>query len=213
MSDLKSVKDLSLQQVTKQDVSNLEISKYSQHPSIVSLHLTPTEFRKYAAIIKAMVDNDTAAIKLIRDTDGKLKLKSTSITQTGKIDNIRRNYLIRNFSDEHLDIMLNHHFFPKVDPTKATLLRRYKTFVETNSANHGLYVYGKVGIGKTYTSIALANELANIGKKIAFVFVPEAIHDIKSGFNTNNSKQIELEEKMKMADVLFLDDIGIEDAT
>jgi DNA replication protein DnaC len=203
MSDSKKIRILSS--------DDEEIKKYLQHSLITPLHLTPSEFCQNASVIKKMVDDPNSSIKLIRDEKGNLKLKVVHDEKLLQIENIRKKYLIRNFSDEYLNIMLNNHFFSKVDPTKAQLLNTYKQFIHSYPT-HGLYVYGKVGIGKTYTSIALANEFANQGKTIAFIFVPEAIHDIKLGFNDKESKQqLEFEYKMKSADVLFLDDIGIED--
>ncbi|GHU46934.1 hypothetical protein FACS1894218_0300 [Bacilli bacterium] len=53
--------------------------------------------------------------------------------------------------------------------------------LKEDEIKHGLYVYGNVGIGKTYTMVALGNELALKGKKIAFIASQDLSYEIKNG--------------------------------
>jgi primosomal protein DnaI len=153
-------------------------------------------------------------IRLIRNDKGKLETISIPCEKVQNTEQIKSKYLIRNFADTYLNVLLTPKSIGKlVDPTKAKLLEQYKKLVKQNKIEHGIYVYGAMGIGKTYTSIALANELAYIGKSIAFVFVPDMVYELKQGFTKDSSINGELVDKMKFADVLFLDDIGAEDTS
>jgi primosomal protein DnaI len=84
--------------------------------------------------------------------------------------------------------------------------------LKTNDAGHGIYVYGPMGIGKTFTTIAFANELANRNNTVAFIFVPEIILKLKNGFDVNSdTDNFEFVNKLKKVDFLFLDDLGAEE--
>jgi hypothetical protein len=125
MSDLKKI--------TTPTLDNVEIEKYLRHPLIAPLHLTQSEFRRNTAIIKKMIDEPNFGIKLIRDEKGNLKLKAFSDEKTLQLENIRKRYLVRNFPDVDLDIMLNYNFFPPkiVNSNKGELLRMYKGFLSS----------------------------------------------------------------------------------
>jgi DNA replication protein DnaC len=68
-----------------------------------------------------------------------------------------------------------------------------------------------MGIGKTFTSIAFANELANKNHTIAFIFLPEMVMKLMQGFNPDSGIDgNDFMNKMQNADFLFLDDLGAE---
>ena len=125
---------------------------------------------------------------------------------------IRNNYLIKTFPNEDLKIALSKEYFSMVDPTKAKILNWFKKYLQGNLQSHGIYIYGEMGIGKTYSSIAFANELANQNKTIAFIFVPEMVLKLKEGFKQNSEiDNFDFINKMRDADFLFLDDLGAEE--
>jgi primosomal protein DnaI len=99
-----------------------------------------------------------------------------------------------------------------VDVSKKKLLRYYIHEILANpSEANGAYIYGNVGIGKTYTAIGLANELAKREFNVAFVNCADIAYKLKQGFDKESHINDELVHKMKEADALFLDDIGAED--
>jgi primosomal protein DnaI len=72
----------------------------------------------------------------------------------------------------------------------------------------GLYLYGPLGVGKSYIAGAIVNELVkyNVGSYI--VYVPELMREVTESIN-DNSLSSKLEH-LKTISVLVLDDIGAE---
>jgi primosomal protein DnaI len=225
--NFKTIKELMTQNKMKSlhaDTSDAGFAKYINSPLVKPLNLSDEELRRYASVIKRMVDDDEKCrslsdacanntnyhISLVRN-NGEIEVVSIPCEKMERIVRIKPKYLIRNFANNLLNVKIDSTFFKTVDPTKQKLLNLYYAMVKNNRVDHGIYVYGQMGIGKTFTSIALANELANLGHTIAFVFVPDIVYELKQGFNKENSLNNELIEKMKSADILFLDDIGAED--
>ena len=76
--------------------------------------------------------------------------------------------------------------------------------------NKGLYIYGGLGVGKTYTCMALANSLNKKGKKVAFIKTNYFINEMRKLIAINNEEYEEIIDKIKSVEYLFLDDIGTE---
>ncbi len=74
----------------------------------------------------------------------------------------------------------------------------------------GLYIYGDLGVGKTYLCIALANSLVKQGEKVAFVKVADFFYAIRNTIYNNPDLAQRHISAIKKADYLFLDDIGSE---
>ncbi|MDR0739407.1 MAG: ATP-binding protein [Mycoplasmataceae bacterium] len=209
----------------KTTIDDAELQQYRHHPSIIDLNLTDKEFKQYFGVITRMVKEQSTApqenpnnevlfyTKLIRDQRGKLKVISVPTEKIYDLMLIRLHYLIRDFPDRQLNILLNAASIGKVvDVSKKKLLLYYINDVLGNiSKASGAYVYGNVGIGKTYTAIGLANELAKREFNVAFVNCADIAYKLKRGFDKDNDVNDELVNKMKEADALFLDDIGAED--
>lgn len=120
--------------------------------------------------------------------------------------NLLNDYVYADIAENYLDIDLNN-----VEYTEdQKILYAYMLSILHGKSNKGLYIYGDMGIGKTYLTIALANSLVKQDKKVAFVKVSDFFNVMKSYFG-NNSNMIDITiNKLKKADYLFFDDIGSE---
>lgn len=68
-----------------------------------------------------------------------------------------------------------------------------------------LILYGAVGTGKTHLGIALGVQAINQGKKAVFYRVHDLIHQLEA---QDGKKAEKIHKKIKMADVLILDEWG-----
>lgn len=76
--------------------------------------------------------------------------------------------------------------------------------------NKGLYIYGDMGVGKTYHTIAFLNSLAKRGKDVAFVKTNDFINKARKLVINDPEAFEELVQSLKMVSYLVLDDIGSE---
>ncbi len=81
-----------------------------------------------------------------------------------------------------------------------------------NPKEQGLYLYGGVGVGKTYIAACASNFFARKAKSVAFVNVPEWISRMKGSFDDMDAMNKEI-GKIKRADFVVFDDIGAESVT
>lgn len=73
----------------------------------------------------------------------------------------------------------------------------------------GLYIYGDMGVGKTFMLKRIAKKLAENGSTIGFITLPSFVGYIKTKFG-NASSYTEVVNTLKEVDFLFIDDIGAE---
>lgn len=84
---------------------------------------------------------------------------------------------------------------------------------DLNKKQHGLWIQGDLGIGKTYLMSAMAKELNKKGASVTMVELGEFIETYKSNFGKNEDKQQKILNNLIFADVLIIDDIGAEHTT
>lgn len=104
----------------------------------------------------------------------------------------------------------------EVDPTNAFLKKQLIELVENyryGDSQNGLWIHGKVGIGKTYMVSAMANSLASKGAGVVFVNWLNTITQITDSYSYRNHESHEKEyqiNKLSKAEILIIDDIGTE---
>lgn len=76
----------------------------------------------------------------------------------------------------------------------------------------GLYLTGNFGCGKTYLLSAMLNELAKKNKKIAIIYYPEFLRDLKENLTDNEEFNYKF-NKVRNSELLLIDDIGAESVT
>ncbi len=99
------------------------------------------------------------------------------------------------------------------DKNRTETIRWLTTFIkkyENNEKCKGLYLTGNFGCGKTYLVAASFNELAKKGYKVAIIYYPEFLRELKSSFSDDFGN---IFNKIKKADLLLIDDIGAETVT
>ena len=79
----------------------------------------------------------------------------------------------------------------------------------TQNQRQGLYIYGGLGVGKTYLAMAILNYYAKQNVKVAFVNVPELAYQFYSSYTEDDQRAIKL-ERLKNASIVVFDDIGAE---
>lgn len=110
--------------------------------------------------------------------------------------NVPKDIFLTSFQDLQLDNQGN--LFPLV----KLLMDHLKT-----ESKKGLYIYGDMGIGKTYVMAAFSHMLASQNKQVAFISVSQLLQDLKSYFNSSQDNGL---DELKEVDYLVLDDLGAE---
>lgn len=112
--------------------------------------------------------------------------------------------------------------FPILEHEKETSNSKnvfLKNFLDiwNNNLKHGLYIYGKQGVGKTHLFKLICNKIITskkTQKTVALINLVDLVETVKTTFsNKNNPKYLKLMQAINQADYLFLDDLGAEFAT
>lgn len=81
----------------------------------------------------------------------------------------------------------------------------------TSDDHQGYYLFGDLGVGKTYLAACVTNWYAKNGDWVAFIHVPTLLNRLKESFS-NDDVKVDL-SRLKRAKVLVLDDLGSEPIT
>ena len=98
------------------------------------------------------------------------------------------------------------------DKNRLETIKWLTTFIKKYEGKEkckGLYLTGNFGCGKTYLVAAAFNEMAKKGTKVAVVYYPEFLRELKENFDDFSYNF----NRVKRADLLLLDDIGAETVT
>lgn len=113
--------------------------------------------------------------------------------------------LPQNFQDAHFET-LNEHI--EDENTKYLILYdKLNRFIDNDIL--GYYIYGDLGVGKSYLCACVSNAFAKRGTKVIFAHVPTFLNALKQNFKTY-SENMGVVEMMKRVPLLVLDDLGAE---
>lgn len=99
------------------------------------------------------------------------------------------------------------------DENRYEVILWLKEFIDNykkNDIKKGLYLTGNFGCGKTYLVCAMLNELAKKNHKVAVIYYPEFLRNLKESFQDNYTTKF---DTIKKAELLLIDDIGAETTT
>lgn len=116
---------------------------------------------------------------------------------------IEKMYLYKPFTKQQMAITFDTMKLFTDDAVYMSVFDKVADYL-VNPQGKGLYLYGDVGVGKTYLMMALCNEFVKQGKSVAFVNVSEFLFDNKIKIN------YALIDEVKNADFCVFDDIGQE---
>ena len=123
----------------------------------------------------------------------------------------QNNVMIVDMPKEILDASMKNIYTD--DKNRLETIKWLTTFIkkyEMGEKTKGLYLTGNFGCGKTYLVAACFNELAKKGKKVAIVYYPEFLRELKESFSDDFKN---IFNKTKKAELLLIDDIGAETTT
>lgn len=145
---------------------------------------------------RELMIEDKQAISVLKVCEYGAKLDEQRRVFSHISSNIPKDMLLTSFQDLNLDNQGN----------LVELVRRLIGDVKM-LPKKGLYVFGDMGIGKTYALAAFCNMLAVNLKDCAFISMPQLIQDLKSYFNSDEDNGI---AHLKEVPYLVLDDLGAE---
>ncbi|CAH2762793.1 ATP-binding protein [Erysipelothrix amsterdamensis] len=114
-----------------------------------------------------------------------------------------------------LPLSLHDALFSKIsieneNPNYLGVLEDMINFVENDKP--GYYLYGNLGIGKSYLSACVSNDFAKSGRNVAFIHVPKLMSHLKQLFTHPTEMEYTL-RKLRKVPLLVLDDLGAEPIT
>lgn len=115
---------------------------------------------------------------------------------------------------------LHNAFFQSIDLEKERQDTSYQNYIKimtdlmdfTENDVNGYYLYGDLGVGKSYLAACVSNRMAKEGKSVAFVHVPTLFNHLKQQFGNNKAQEQTLNQ-LRKTKLLVLDDLGAEPIT
>lgn len=134
-------------------------------------------------------------------------------------EKIRKQFIYQNVNMERFDgslsqIQKTYGDFADEDYKKSMnlIMTTLRGIIDKN-ATKGIYIYGNVGVGKTHLLKAIAKNMAQNGKTIVVSTVESLLADLRTAMGSDFNPALLTVQKCQIADVLFLDDLGLERPT
>lgn len=198
--------------INKQDIIKELLQNQRIAKRIEELKLTPSQIEEALPILMDMQEqvddehtkyltsfyvSDSGAVK-------RMEVRSSYWQKFAYLENIVTQDIERiNFEDDKE--------FLKEDARKGLMPMISNYLKNDGSIKKGIYLYGQMGVGKTFLLKRIAKKMAEIGKKVGFVNLSTLVQKVKSTFSPSNEGGYDdVVDKLKNVDYLFIDDIGAE---
>ncbi len=236
MANNKNFQDILDKLSSSEEIKQVDVNiqDLTNHEECKRLNITMQEAKDNLFLIKSIID-ELEDCKLSRDegcvnplgyhrhlerNNGQISVIAKICPKKIKVDekySYKKNFIYDSFANQDISkVLLSKEYFnTEVDITVKNIVDRYKAMIQKDEYT-GMYIYGTFGIGKTYLSMAIANDYAKrTGKKVAFIYLADLVSKIKTGFNDQEiqAKVLNLIEEIKEVDLVFFDDIGSESAS
>ncbi len=141
------------------------------------------------------------------------KIKLNNLVKSSHMTGELRKKGFHNFSLEYYSPSKRDPFIEKTHyEIAAKALETCKVFVKdclSGKNPKGLYIFGKVGSGKTHLACSIANELIKGGVDVLFVVVPDYLEEIKYSWEQGSDfNEKEILDRAREVKVLVMDDLG-----
>lgn len=101
----------------------------------------------------------------------------------------------------------------KVSENESAVLLEKIVDIYQGKRKKGLFIYGMMGVGKTYLSIALANSLVAKNYKVAFIKTNSFVTKMSNYIQVDSDYYDNIVSKISKCDYVIFDDIGSEIVT
>ncbi len=148
---------------------------------------------------------------IIKDNKLSLGSKECNCVMYKRIQN---NYWYHDFSQDKLKWTFNLPKYKRSNNREEMLhyfistISKYENLSFQSSKIKGAFIFGDPGLGKTYSSILLANKIATKNKSVLFISTTKLVYLLKESFSKQNNEKTHWLKKCLNVDALFLDDIG-----
>ncbi|MGN1406040.1 MAG: ATP-binding protein [Erysipelotrichaceae bacterium] len=122
----------------------------------------------------------------------------------------KKSYVYSDIPEDLYDLRLDK---VQIEENSAANLFLQLANIFTESRKRGLYIYGDLGTGKTYLSIALSNSLVEAGKSVAFIKTNSFVTKMANYIKSDSDFYDNIISRISSADYVFFDDIGSEIVT
>ncbi|AND78737.1 primosomal protein DnaI [Streptococcus pantholopis] len=203
LADTKVADFIATHRLSNREIE-LSLSKFNQFRIEREKFLAGDETYLAKGYEPILVMNEGYADVTYRETKAlKLAQAKQAITERVSLVNLPKSYKNLTFDDISLD-----------DKRRQPLFTELAKFVADypSADQKGLYLYGDMGVGKSFMLAAMAHELSKAkGASTVLLHFPSFAIDVKNAINTGTVKD-EI-DAVKKAEILILDDIGAEQAT
>ena len=135
--------------------------------------------------------------------------RTTELASRGKKLSYLENIVSQQFNEVDYEKLPEFH----KDEGRKEVVNEFAKFIQGETNNKGLYIYGDMGIGKTYMLKTFTKKLAQANKKVAYVNLSNLTMKVKSTFNEEGDTTGDLLKILTDVDYLLVDDIGSEKIT